>query len=332
MVARASLAWTLDLAKPSIDHRRSAKGRSSPEDITTMTAPIPERYTVALQGFSGFERTALASFFRLAVERAPAYEQVDSIERSDFVIADADHVESLRAVFDAGRTRDTVFVGAHAPQGAMAWLPRPIDPVHIVRELDSLVEQRNSSPGELSAAIADFDSAAGLGGFAVDASASSFGAFDAGHDASGPDVLVAEDSAIARRFMQVRLQQLGYRVHLANDGEEALALLKRERFVLAFLDIVLGPPSGIDGLRICQLLKHDPEFAGTAPKVIIVTGLSGAMDKVRGSLAGCDAYLTKPVAEAELLNVLRSLDPSFAERDPASPLSKRLEKRKSKGL
>jgi two-component system, cell cycle response regulator len=298
-----------------------------------MTAPTSERYTVALQGFSAFERETLASFFRLAADRTPAYEQADDLIRSDFVVADADSAASLQDVIESGRTRDTVFVGAHAPQGAMAWLQRPIDPVHIMRELDSLVEHRQSAPGELRAAIADDVAATHqLGGIVVDASASSFGAFDSGETGSGPDVLVAEDSAIARRFMQVKLQQLGYRVHLAHDGEEAMTLLRRERFVLAFLDIVLGPPSGLDGLRICQQLKHSAEFAGTAPKVIMVTGLSGAMDKVRGSLAGCDAYLTKPVVESELLHALRTLDAGFAARDPESPVSRRLEKRKPKGL
>src|SRR5687768_10728299 len=119
-----------------------------------MAARSDERYTVALQGFSPFERSALSSFFRLAAKRTPSYEQVDRLDRCDFVIADADHDPSLNAVLSAGRAHDTVFVGARAPQGAMAWLPRPIDPMHIVRELDSLVEQRNSSPGELRAALA----------------------------------------------------------------------------------------------------------------------------------------------------------------------------------
>ena len=64
--------------------------------------------------------------------------------------------------------------------------------------------------------------------------------------------------------------------------------------------------------------------------VILVTGLAGATDRVRGSLAGCDAYLTKPVAEAELLHVLRTLDPSFAQRDPESNLPRRTEKLKGK--
>lgn len=280
-----------------------------------MSAPGAERYTVALQGFSEFERGALSSFFRLAAVRTPAYVQVARLDRSDFVIADADHGASLQAVLSAGRTHDTVFVGAQPPEGAMAWLPRPIDPMHIVRELDSLVEQRNSSPGELHAALAMPSGAAGA---SATSDASSLGGFGSGGP-PGLDVLVAEDSAIARRFLQRRLQQLGYRVHLANDGEAAMALLAQRHFALVFLDVLLGPPGSLDGLAICQRLKHHPDFAGErASKVILVTGLGSEVDRVRGSLAGCDAYLTKPIVEAELLQALRALDPAFTPRAPAA--------------
>ncbi|HEY0855918.1 MAG TPA: response regulator [Albitalea sp.] len=282
-----------------------------------MNASGAERYTVALQGFSEFERGALSSFFRLAAVRTPAYVQVPRLDRSDFVIADADHGASLQAVLSAGRTHDTIFVGAQAPEGAMAWLPRPIDPMHIVRELDSLVEQRNSSPGELHAALAPRGGAGG--GFADSGIEPSALGGIASAGASGPDVLVAEDSAIARRFLQLRLQQLGYRVHLAHDGDAAMALLAQQHFALVFLDVLLGPPGSLDGLAICQRLKHHPDFAGErAPKVILVTGLGSEVDRVRGSLAGCDAYLTKPIVEAELLQALRSLDPAFGHGPAAS--------------
>jgi len=274
-----------------------------------MSARPAEHYTVALQGFSPFERGALSSFFRLAAERTPAYVEVDRLDRSDFVVADADHGASLQSVLEAGRANDTVFVGARAPQGAMAWLPRPIDPMHIVRELDSLVEQRHSAPGELRAALADVASRH------VDAPA--FAAFDEAGQGSGAQVLVVEDSAIARRFLQLRLQHLGYRVQLANDGDQAMELLGRESFALVFLDVVLGPPGSLDGLAICQHLKRDRDSAGRqAPKVIIVTGLNGAMDQVRADLAGCDAYLTKPLSEAALVQALRTLDPGLAAFAP----------------
>jgi CheY-like chemotaxis protein len=286
-----------------------------------MAARSAEHYTVALQGFSEFERGALSSFFRLAAQRSPSYVQVDTVERSDFVIADADHSASLQTVLAAGRQHDTVFVGARAPQGAMAWLPRPIDPVHIVRELDSMVEQRQSGPGALAAALAA--PVAGNAARQPQAAApsrwgaSSLGPLDAlaSAGASGPDVLVAEDSAIARRFLQMRLQRLGYQVHLADDGEAAMALLKRQSFALVFLDVVLGPPGSLDGLKICQQIKQHPRLgAENGPKIVLVTGLSGAVDRVRGSLAGCDAYLTKPLLDAEFMHALHTLDPGLAFR------------------
>ena len=134
-------------------------------------------------------------------------------------------------------------------------------------------------------------------------------------EASGPDVLVADDSRIARRFLQQRLQRLGYRVHLASDGDEVLELLTQQRFSLVFLDVTLGSEDSLDGLSICQHLKQHPDFAGPeGPKVLMVTGLSGATDRVRGTLAGCDAYLTKPLTEADLVKTLRALDPGLAGR------------------
>jgi len=279
-----------------------------------MAARPDEQYTVALQGFRAFERGTLSSYFRLAASRTPSYVEVDRLDRCDFVVADADHAGSLASVASAGRTGDTVFVGLRAPQGAMAWLHRPIDPMHIVRELDVLVEMRHSVPGALQPAAEPLAAPRAPAG-----GAPALGRLDVAGDGSRRDVLVAEDSAIARRFMQVRLQRLGYRVHLATNGEQALQLLRHERFALVFLDVVLGEPGSLDGLAICQKLKHDPALAGAgSPRVVIVTGLAGETDRVRGSLAGCDAYLTKPLTEPELVRTLTHLDPGFAARHAAA--------------
>jgi CheY-like chemotaxis protein len=275
-----------------------------------------EQYRVALQGFSDFERSALSSFFRLAGQRSPSYVQVDAIDRSDFVIADADHLASLQTVLDAGRQHDTVFVGARAPQGAMAWLPRPIDPMHICRELDAMVEQRHSGPGALAAALATSVTGPGALGPSSRSGASTLGALDA-PAGFGPDVLVAEDSPVARRFLELRLQRQGYRVHLAADGETVLAMVREHDFAIVFLDVMLGPAGSLDGFKICQKLKQDPRWTrDAAPKIVIVTGLSSAVDRVRGSLAGCDAYLTKPLVDADFMHALHTLDPGLAFRQP----------------
>ena len=140
--------------------------------------------------------------------------------------------------------------------------------------------------------------------------------------AAGLKVLLVEDSAIARQFLKRRLYHLGYKVHECASGEAALELLSKRTFGMAFLDIALGPPGSIDGLQLCQRLKQrGAHAAGLRTVVVMVTGLDGATDRVRGSLAGCDAYLTKPLHEAEFIATLQQVDPEFVWESAAAPAS-----------
>jgi CheY-like chemotaxis protein len=272
-------------------------------DTSASPASCGLHFAVAIEGFSPFERGALASYFRLAAGRQPAYRLVEDLERADFVIADADQRTALDVVQRGGRERETVFVGAQAPSGALAWLQRPIEPNRIVRELDNLVaaHRRGLAPAaEPVPTPAQAENAAAPADWRE------------GRAGGGREVLVVEDSTIARKFLAQRLQRLGYRVQVARSGELALELLRMRAFAIVFLDVVLGQPGSMDGLRLCQFIKQRSEPPqGVHPAVVMVTGLSGAMDKVRGSLAGCDAYLTKPLLDDELKAALRKLDPAF---------------------
>lgn len=101
--------------------------------------PMPHR--VAFLGFGDFERKALASYFRLAHNRTPAYEQVGTLTDADFLVADADHAPSVALVEAIERLGETVFIGAQPPASARSWLARPIDALHVMRALDALVAQ-----------------------------------------------------------------------------------------------------------------------------------------------------------------------------------------------
>jgi CheY-like chemotaxis protein len=261
-----------------------------------MPERIPMRYTVALQGFSEFERSALASFFRLGQQRAPSYSQGQGLVESDFIIADGDAPADVAAVRDIDRLQDAIFIGAKAPAGAAAWLPRPIEPTHILRELDLLLEQRLAlldEPPQTDWVASGPDNLMGADG------------------RPAQDVLVVDDSRIALKFLQVRLQGLGYRVHPALDAAQAIQLLDRQPFALVFLDIGLGDGQP-DGLSVCQHIKQRRQHpGGLVPGVVIMTGSTSSTDRVRGDLAGCDAYLTKPLMEAEFIAALQRLDPQF---------------------
>ncbi len=136
---------------------------------------------------------------------------------------------------------------------------------------------------------------------------------DSASGGGGRDVLVVEDSAIAAKFLSRRLMHFGYRVHVASDGSAAIAMVAHQPFALAFIDVALGPPGSIDGLRVCQAIKQSAGLARDAgTRVVMATGLGGESDRVRGSLAGCDAYLVKPLLEADFVKTLRALDPAFS--------------------
>jgi len=133
----------------------------------------------------------------------------------------------------------------------------------------------------------------------------------------GRDVLVVDDSVIARKFLKQRLEQFGYRVQQANDGESALEMITHHPFALVFVDMVLGPAHSVDGLQVCQFAKQGPAFGTrSTPAVVVFTGQTGSTHRVRASLAGCDAYLNKPLLEAEFIEALCKVDPLFRTEQP----------------
>ena len=261
-----------------------------------MTERLSLRYTVALLGFSDFERGTLASFFRLAEDRTPSYTEAKRLEEADFIVGNADQAAAVTTVQQSDRTPDTVWIGSNFPVGAIACLRRPIAPTHIVRELDLLLEQR----------LATLDTPVEPD-WVSSGPAHRGGADDA---RTARDVLVVDDSRVALRFMQVRLQKRGYRVHVALTAEEALERLAAQSFAMVFLDVALGPHASMDGLALCQRIKQGRQaVVDGIPQVLLVTGLASSSDRVRGELAGCDAYLTKPLMDADLDQALNLLDP-----------------------
>ena len=280
-------------------------------------APCP----VAFEGFSEFERDALASCFRLTRQRGPVLLPVADAAQAEWLVVDADHADAVEAVRAAGRTGDAVFIGIQAPAGAFVWLARPIDPLHIVRELEALVELRRSGlladiepvpSGGVDLLLHDIGITSPVAVASPPPTPASAALPLA--DGEGRHVLVVEDSAIARKFLAQRLARFGYRVVLACSGEEALAIFELQPFTIVFADITLGPADVIDGLRVCQAIKRHARSAESHTSVVIVTGQASATARVRGALAGCDAFLTKPLMEPEFIATLQQVDPLFGNR------------------
>jgi two-component system phosphate regulon response regulator PhoB len=108
-------------------------------------------------------------------------------------------------------------------------------------------------------------------------------------------ILVIEDEADILEVVQYNLTREGYRVAATRDGEQGLALARRDAPDLVILDLMLP---GLDGLEVCRRMQSDPLTASIP--VIMVTAKSEESDVVLGLQLGADDYVTKPFSPKEL--------------------------------
>lgn len=275
------------------------------------------RYRVAVQGFSAFEKATFESFFRLAARRAPAYDYVSDLQQADFVVTDADQLDALEVVQGVGRLRQSVCIGSRPAEGAAAQMPRPINLMNLLRKLDELARATSGEQIRVPAPAAPPAAAAsprplpprppGVTDFRDSGTFSNSVLVEG--DEKFDHILVVDDSDVALRFMQTRLRRFGFKVHLARSGEEALERLRERQFEFVFLDVMMH---GMDGYQACKSIKRAPCPPGRrTPVVVMLTSRASAVDKIRGTLAGCDAYLTKPLMEEELVRVIGEHDAVF---------------------
>ena len=116
------------------------------------------------------------------------------------------------------------------------------------------------------------------------------------------NVLVVDDSLPIRKALDMKLRLMDYDVHHASSGRQALYSIQKTRFDFIFLDVVMP---GIDGYEVCKLIKRNKSTKNIP--VVMLTSRSSPFDKVKGRLAGCDSYLTKPVEHEKFEKVVASL-------------------------
>ena len=111
-----------------------------------------------------------------------------------------------------------------------------------------------------------------------------------------PKILCVEDDVNLQKNVAFILWKEGYEVFCAGTGEEAVQLARREKPDLMLLDLVLP---GIDGLKVCSILKKDPATSDVL--IIMVTGKKRVEEIVLGLKSYADDYVTKPFEPQVLL-------------------------------
>jgi DNA-binding response OmpR family regulator len=115
-------------------------------------------------------------------------------------------------------------------------------------------------------------------------------------------VLIADDEPNIVISLEFLLEQDGYRVLVARDGNEALEAIAREVPDLVLLDIMLPRLSGYD---VCQRIRQNPAWAKM--RVIMLTARGREVEVAKGLALGADAYVTKPFSTRDLLGQVRQL-------------------------
>lgn len=108
-------------------------------------------------------------------------------------------------------------------------------------------------------------------------------------------ILIIEDNEANTKLATLLLRQAGHAVLSASDAETGLTLARADHPDLVLMDLQLP---GMDGLAATELLKKDPATADIP--VIALTALAMKEDQARSVLAGCDAYIAKPLRYQQL--------------------------------
>lgn len=256
-------------------------------------------FAIAVFGIPEPERSVLKNIFKLSLYRAYTYALVSSDQSSEILLVDANDPRAMKewrtftsasmsvpSVPDQGKASlpvPTVMVTKETPSETMAYcIRRPFVATRVLGVLDQVAAQVAKGPGQEDMSKEEKPTIARTAEPAV------------------PTALVVDDSSTIRKLIELELKLFNIQVDAVESGEEAFELLAQNNYDLVFLDVVLP---GADGYQICKTIKKDK----TRKKmpVIMLTSKSSPFDRIKGALAGCDTYLTKPVSHSSFQKVVK---------------------------
>lgn len=265
-----------------------------------MTAGADAVLRLHARGFTATERLLLEGAVKVSQRRPPRIELVEGAQavHADVVMVDVQDPQAAhwaatqpwlaaKAVIWAGAA--TARPGHMAIERHVKW---PILPVLLYRALEQRPRAADATPAAATASRAPA--------------------------AATRRVLVVDDSLAARAHLRSLLERQGLEVAECERAEDGIAAAARESFACVLLDVLMP---GMDGLEACRRIKAGARNGSPQP-VVMLTSKSSPFDRVRGKMAGCDSYLTKPVDAAELHAVLaRWLAPPAGPAFPRHPIS-----------
>lgn len=233
---------------------------------------IQEKILVGQIGLSERDLTFIRNLFRLGAQQLSKFRFCEECNPADarILLINVD-VEGAMAQWNSvhfkDRSKQGVLIGSSVPMRSL--LPTLTRPLVLKKFVQTLHQAEEKLPQQFRESL---------------------------------QVLVVDDSLPIRHYLSLRLPQLcesPMDVEFAETGEAAIALMQQQPFDMVFLDIVLP---GIDGYQACKQLKAiRPSY------VVMLTSNKSPFDRIRGTMSGCDAYLTKPPLDEQLMEVFNRM-------------------------
>lgn len=129
-------------------------------------------------------------------------------------------------------------------------------------------------------------------------------------------VLVVDDDVDIARYVELNLSLEGFAVHVAHDGEDAVAKAMATGPDVVLLDVMMP---GLDGYEVCRRLRSDARTSHAA--IIMLTAKTLSADTVLGLTAGADDYIAKPFDPPELVARVRAALRRARQLRDVSPLT-----------
>ncbi|OGT90217.1 MAG: hypothetical protein A2286_03395 [Gammaproteobacteria bacterium RIFOXYA12_FULL_61_12] len=254
-------------------------------------------FHVALRGFSQIDALAIHRILELSDSRPRCYELIKGMGH-DILLVNA---LAMRPGDRLDTSTPLVWIDGTPRASRPYHVQRPLLASRLLRVLDQVTVKELHFIPEINIGV---KSVHDRPGFVEDGNAQ--WSFEPDSRLTHPSggraryrVMVADDSQIVRTQLQLVLDNLGIRADFATDGLEAIALMKKRRFDLILMDVVMP---NMDGFTATKKIKK--EFEGQGP-IIMLTAKTSHLDRLRGAFAGCDTYLTKPLNQQELVKVLQ---------------------------
>ena len=116
------------------------------------------------------------------------------------------------------------------------------------------------------------------------------------------EILIVDDEPSIVVPIQFLMEQQGYSVLVAENGEDALDVIYKYKPDLILLDIMLPR---IDGYEVCEIVRLNPEYRNV--KIIFLTAKGREVEIAKGLALGANAYITKPFSNTELVAKVKAL-------------------------